>query len=608
MFKLFKQLKYKLPSLFILGIFLAVNFLLMLVFSLIIALIEGQTYGDSLVYVLTIACMPDKLFEISNGSSHLWEKSHFVQIVFMVIEMVLFSGAIIGFITNFFSNMFERNKSAKGKIALKNHIVILNWSRIGAELVYNLSLTGQKLELLILSDTDRESVLNSIHSIFVSNGKKNRSLNIIVKEGTTYSSKELVECNLKHAKAVCVLLPNKTETTDEFVEDDMTDRDVSVLKLLMLLNQYVGENTHIVVKADTQTTVDKINQMLSTLQEKNMDHIVTFSYNAVLGHIIGQILKDKLFSDFTKEVLSFDGIEFYPLPNKTVDEALAWNNQCIPVVHYDDDKDGTKDQLYVLAENRKDTSSLRTTPFQCEPSLRYNPKATNQQTTIYLIGEGRKAAAIEEEINNQELLRNRSITVKHFAYTNNIAPLITEMKELPGKKKLLLLSNEDVDEDSIDANIFISLLNFKSSGISSDDVEIITEILDPINTISANSFGSTNLVVSNSFVSLYIAQLLMNNRSKEFFQDIICSNSDKNKGNVDIDITTASMLFDIDAPLVFESKAQLMMDFYLSTNKKCTIIGYVNPNEHDINYLFGQTDAPCKILLAPDTKIIFAHS
>lgn len=604
----YHQFSYRHPQIAVLLTFFCINLVILFIYSGIIAVVEKDPYSETFAYVLTMCLMPDKLFDISNQDNGMWDNSHFWQLSLMIIETVIFSGTIIGFVTNVLDGIFEKKTKAKGKLDFVNHMLLLNWSSLAPSIIYDLSFSDEKYDIIILSPIDRDEIINSIDSIFIENKRKRTNLNITVKQGNPISSKDLDDCSIDLASSIAILLPDKTETTDDFVEDDMTDRDISSLKLLMCVASLITNKTNIVVEVDTRTTVTKIDSLIKNADNLKDKKISIFSYNSVLGHIMGSILINQKYSDILNEVLSFEGNEFYSIPNGTMEETLKYHNNCIPFVEYDDDKNGTIDQVYILAGDKKDffdKKYIRKEPYTKEPTLTFIESEKRDSFTLVIVGDNRKARAIEDEMVNYNNNSKRGIVVKVIPNTTSFDTILKQFENCKGIKKLLLLSNEASDEDSVDANIFISLLNLKAHRELAKDIEIYTEILDPKNQLSTSNFDVTDVVISNKFISLLLIQLLTHPDGKAFYEDLVTSNTGDNLGTFDLDIREAKDAIKITEPLVYHSKAELVNDFFYSSKGSKSLVGIIKPNSKSIMYLCNNIDVKEDIIIEKNTELVY---
>ena len=148
----------------------------------------------------------DGIYDFVNNDEDLM--CFIIKIVLTIVQMVIFSGALIGFTTDLLSSTFDKRLENKGKMYLANHYVFLNWSTIGQNIIYDLSFLDGNKTVVILTDDDREEVMTSIDNIFTSNNRKKKGLRIFVKKGNPTSIKHLSDVSIDKAKYIGVLLQN----------------------------------------------------------------------------------------------------------------------------------------------------------------------------------------------------------------------------------------------------------------------------------------------------------------------------------------------------------------------------------------------------------------
>ncbi len=592
--------KYKHPQLTLVLVFLILNVLILLCYSIAIAIIENINLFKALVYVVTVACMPDKLFGFDGG----WDRSHFIQLTLMLLETIIFSGAIIGFVTNILSEFFERNAKAIGKIDFTNHMLFLNWSKIAPYIIYDLSYSEGKYDIIILSNTDRDEVLNSIESLFILNKRKMKNLNIVVKQGNPFSIKNLEDCNISKAKSITILTSEQKEGIDDF--EGITDIGIYSLKLLMTVAPLVTEQTNIVVETDTEKCTEKINQLAKYAECLLHKKINVFSYDNVLGEIMGLILIHPLYANIIYELLSFEGSEFYSIPKQTIEDVLANYNNCIPVLNYDDDQNGTLDQVYVLAQDAINVFSnkyRREKPYQCNRTLNFRIEKSEIESHILILGSVKKAANIIQQIENYNKLNQTNIECTCVESKESIVPSVKKLAQYSGKKKLIITSNENTDDNSVDANIYLALLEIQSNKDLFKDIEIYTEILNPANYESTVNFDVNCVVISRKFISLMIVQLMTHPESLNFFNDLISINNSENKGAFDVSIYKASEVLKFEDKLTFSTKAELVNSIYYSSHKTKLLMGISKDNKN-VEFLCHQIDELQDIIIDKDTTFI----
>jgi len=583
------------------------NLLVIALFAVILMLVTGGTFWNSLANTFILTMSSDGIYDFQQNKDVL---ELTIKIIFIIIEMLMFSGLMIGFITNFLQTVFESQTEIKGKLHLRNHFVFLNWSALGPDLIYDLSFYDKKPTIVILADVSREEVINSIDNVFIERSKKRRrKVRVFVKEGNPLSSKYLSDVSIEKACGIAILIPSDSEGSSSF-DFGVTSKDLATFKLLMSIGKLEQPNCNIVVEVETQSTVEKIEKLIQNTSALKDAKITVFSHNMVLGNLIGRITTNSDFNPLFLDLLSFEGVEFYALKDvQSIDDALRQYDDCLPVCTYDDDRKVDEkgnlapDQLYVLSyDNTHFGKRAKERTF--DRRIPYKENFLTESFTLYIVGSFTKAEFIMKEIeasNSHKLTHN---VCKHFSFdeAKNLLGIVNLLKKEKDHKKLLLLSDEDVEINQIDANIYVSLLSLKSAGIiDGNDIEILTEIINPSNQQSVVNFGVDGVVISNKMISLYLIQLLTHSDSKRFYRDIISTDSDENDGDIDLDITLAKELLDIKSPLSFSSKAELVNAFYYSSNKKRMIIAYKKDNS--VIFLADKMDAEEEIVIDPNTVI-----
>ena len=85
-----------------------------------------------------------------------------LKIILSVLQMITFTGALIGLATSILQSMFDRRIHNVGKIKIKHHYAILEWSAVGPNLVRELSFMRGNKTIVILSNRDRNEIIEEI--------------------------------------------------------------------------------------------------------------------------------------------------------------------------------------------------------------------------------------------------------------------------------------------------------------------------------------------------------------------------------------------------------------------------------------------------------------
>lgn len=595
---------YSHPRMAIALMLVAVNLLVILLFTCILTVVSGESFLDSLAYLFTFTLSSDDVYNfITDGGDNLL--CFIIKIVLAIIQMVIFSGALIGFTTDLLQSTIDKRLNNTGKISLSNHYVFLNWSSIGPNLIYDLSYLEGKKNVVILSEVDRDEVLNSIQNVFTENKRKLTNLRLFIKTGDPNSSKHLSDVSLENAKYIGLLL--KSDGDNE-THSGMPGKDIDALKNLFAIMN-IGAKANIVVETENSKTVKKIEQLFNKIDPKMNKRIIAFSHNEIIGNILGKTLVNSNYSMLFHDLLSYEGCEFYGIPVMDIDEALAMYNDCIPVINYDDDQEEdetgnkTKDQLYILSDDRE-SLGIRKEPLVFDRRIKFINDIKREDFTIFVLSDTDKHLCVIEEIERYNANYNMNVKYKIFGYENGIDSLKEAFRETSGIKKILLLSAEDSEGNNQDTNIFLAALSLKAEKFINDEIEIFAEIVNPGNLTSLKNLGIISVIVSNKIISLAMIQLLTHPGSKRFYRDMISTNNDGEDDGVDFELIKAGDLFEIDGQLEFSSKAEMVQVMYQSTNKTLMCIGVIYKNSESIDFLCDKMDVNETITIKKDDELV----
>ena len=599
----FMLLWYSDPRVAIALSLIAVNLVVILIFTGILTLVTGNSFFDELAYIFTYTMSSDGVYDFVQNVDDL--ACFIIKIVLAVIQMIIFSGALIGFTTDILQSTIDKRLNNLGVIKLSNHYVLLNWSSIGPHLVYDLSFLEGKKNIVILADKDRDDILNSIESIFTENGKKMKNIRLFIKNGNPNSQKHLSDISLDQAKYVGILLAN-IEDTNEHI---MSGNDLNALKSLFAIMS-IAKSANIVVEAESNDTVNKIEGLLDTIDKELNKRIIVFSHNGVLGHILGKALINATYSKLYPELLSYEGSEFYAIPTMDIEKALYTYNDCIPIINYDDDEavdeNGNRaaDQLYVLSDNR---GSLGVRPNEKSfiKPLDYKPSTNHESFNVFIFSQAGKAQFVVDEVDAYNKLYNTNITCRSYHYTEDLTEVMKEIKDVKGKKKILLLSAGDENGTGQDEDIFLSALSFKLHNCL-ENTEVLAEIANPLNFNSLKNFGVMSVIVSNRIISLFMVQLLTHPGSKKFYRDLISTNGTGKNDAIDMEIVKVGDVLNFEEEkLTFTCKSELVQSFYMASNKTCMCIG-IKCKGKEMEFLCDAMDKRETISLSKDDELILA--
>ena len=515
-------------------------------------------------------------------------------IIVVIIGMILFSGAIIATVTTALRTFIERKSRAKGKIIVNNHFVILNWSSKVPEMIYNLMLKGFKHSIVILSDKSKEYIEAELKSLFLTNNVKQKAkANLIIKEGDSLLRGNLEDISIDKASQICVMVKEDLVDLDD---DNVVNSDLLNLKIVLKLGSFdLKEDCQIVVETDSEdarTQIDSLSRKLASLRKLN---ITAVSFNKKIGQIIAQSLVMPQMSNLYSELFSFDGSQFYSIESdQEIDQYMKTHMNAIPV-HKDE-------SLFVLASSEDNCQKTRSEEYTHDKKFEKSDTSVSPTANIFIIGENSKTKFLLQSLARSHEYGDVEFHYKHYEKMD-IKSLINDVKETEGEKKILILSDDKVGEDSYDANVFVALIELSKAFPQKEDITYITELLDSRNLASVKDFNIHNTIISNRMMSLLITQLALNKSSKKFFEKVLTISTAKKANDFDIVIGEAPQSIVINEDMTFDSKADLLRTYYNTFEGTRILIGLVQNDE--INLLNQDQDKKEEIILHKEDSFIY---
>ena len=356
----FKTFYYSHPYFVIFNVLIVYNIILVGLAALVMTyLMDG--IGDSNGFVMAINwdsylrnleyCA---VFTMNNGGIYNQAPTSVIimKIVLSILQMITFSGALIGLASSILQSMFDHRIHNLGKIKIKHHFVILEWSAVGPNLIRELSFMRGNKTIVILSSKDRNEIQEEIDDLFLETGTSKKHLKVFIKNGNPASRKALKEINISKAESIAILGASSWLNASE-------QNDSVSFKILMSVIS-ITKNANIVIETDDQGVTKNIHDLMKASSELKDAKISIFSRNTIVGHVLAKTAINVDYPNLYYSLLSFRNGSFYPV-NKpySVEEAINKFNSCLPAFRYK--CDGDKEYLFVNAEKEAD---IRTTFFR----------------------------------------------------------------------------------------------------------------------------------------------------------------------------------------------------------------------------------------------------
>lgn len=326
-----------------------------------------------------------------------------VCLIVILIGMISFTGAVIGYVTNYISHFIENANSGKRKLHLSNHFVILNWNTRASEIVNDMIFCDEKQTVVVLVSGRKEEIEKEIYERLEDTAArenkaveekfkdlpffarhiamyKNRfkgHLTVIVREGDVFSSKQLSDISLEKARSVVILGNDINNTICKFEHreriEEMGRGNSQTIKTLMQVADITAsedsfDDQRIIVEITDEWTGELVEKIIKAKQVDKKCNIIPVMVNDVLGQILSQFCLMPELNYVYSELFSNKGSEFYseehPMVNEIdfAKEYFEKHNHALPItvthgkrkIKLADGSEKMKSYAYFVAENDKD--------------------------------------------------------------------------------------------------------------------------------------------------------------------------------------------------------------------------------------------------------------
>ena len=569
----FKTFYYAHPYFVIFNILIIYNIILIAVAALVMTyLMNGHTSGD-VVMGLNIQSYLRNLeycavFTMNNGGIYNDAPLSVVimKIILSILQMITFSGALIGLAASILQSMFNRRIHNVGKIKLKYHYVILEWSAVGPNLVRELSFMRGNKSIVILSDKDRDEIQEEIDNLFLETGTTKKHLKVFIKRGSPSSIRALREINIDKANAIAILGASSWL-------DSATQNDSASFKILMSVIS-ITKKANIVIETDDQEVTRNIHNLMEASNDLKDAHISIFSRNTIVGHVLAKSAINANYPDLYYSLLSFRNGSFYSMDkDMSVEEALGKYSSCLPSFRYKCLND--KELLFFNAERERD---IRKTLLKRKRATEapFKKRISKSSFNLYVLGENDRSEAIAEAVRKHNELNEGKVNLKILPINNDIDDLLEDISKAKGRKKILILSDNNAKEENIDSNVFLSLIKIKANKELSQDIEVFAEIFEPSNRFSLETLNVSGVIIANQIVAVYMTQLLCHEESHKLYEDLLMPDNDS---DIAFEIRQGKELLDCSNNLEFNSRGDFINALYISSKKEYLPIGFIGEQQ-----------------------------
>ncbi len=348
----------------------------------------------------------------------------------IIIGMITFTGAVIGYLTNVLSAFIENASAGNTRLYLSNHTVILNWNARAPEIVNDLLYSDNKETVVALVKSGRDEISREIEERlhltiekenavvskkaesmsffarrrYLKNNKLGSNVTFIVIEGNIFSQKQLKDIRIDLAKAVIILSNDPSDSADED-GGQSGEGNPQAVKALMQAADIVSagnaaHNQNLIIEITDLWTYDIVQRIISGKELGGKCNIVMYHVEKFLGQLLAQISITPEMAPVYDDLFSNKGAAFYTESVQTDDEIgyirdyLSTHTNAIPLALL---PHNGKNSFCYVADNQKSiskTEELQNPGF----SVKLN-HAPSESKRVILVGHN---SMVEEIMNCYE--------------------------------------------------------------------------------------------------------------------------------------------------------------------------------------------------------------
>lgn len=561
------------PGQIVLFSILVFNLVFFVIGALVIMIFAGQnnmSFFEALYCTITMildaGCIESVVGEIGEAGYLI----PIICIIIVIIGMITFSGAVIGYITNYISGFIENSNAGTNRIDVSNHVIILNWNSRASEIINDFLYCNHKQVIIVLSDYDKEAIKREIDeklsftirsenarlkqelsAVEYNKKKLKNNLTVVVRQGDIFSANQLHNISLLDATSVIIL----DDEQNRKIADDFKGNSKTI-KALMQVADIVSkldskDNQRIVVEINDDWTEDLVNKIIKYKRIHRKCTIIPIRVDVLLGQLLSQFSVMPNLNLAYRELFSNKGATFFVDEIKVeneedyISEYINTHDKAFPLSSH---KTETNDYFYYVATVQGDLSKTTSKPASLI-DIKLNHDYWIDRKNILILGhnsnckeimKGFKAFSNEwnrkdsgEEILNITVIDDPEYLEKMNYYKEY--PFVTETisasvfdKDLiyetvekffevnKGDISVLILSDDTVDSDNQDATALANLVYIQEiisnkakedPSFLADRIDIVVEIVNPRHHDIVNSYSVRNVVISNRYISKMITQI-----------------------------------------------------------------------------------------------------
>ena len=613
-------------------------------------------------------------------------------LVVIVVCMITFTGALIGYATNVVSNLIENANANSIKLRISGHVAVLGWNTRASEIINDLLYCRTWQKVVVLSDGDREAILDEINErladtierenaaleesvrqmprlkkfFYMHRHKLRNNVAVVVREGDVFSAVHLNNIQLNKAKSIIILGKDLRSAIREGASaDEETEKgDNRTVKTLIQVVDIASDvmsadNQKVVVEIENEWTGDLVEKIIRAKLNLAKCRVVPFRVHTVMGQLLSQFSLMPELNQVYSSLFSNKGTSFFARsqarPASDIDFAETYLNthrRALPLLFIKDEMT-REDFFYYMADSDKDIdiASDRATAT-CPVGL--NKDYWLPEKHVLILGSNSKISNVMDGYENfcsewtnekhpqivhvtivddEEKLQRENYYSQYKFVENCVPARIIERDKIadiikdfvyehPDNSSILILSDDTVPDDDIDAKMMTFLIYAKdvinrarvNKRNVNFNVDIIAEVMDPRHVDLVRSYDVDNVVISNRYISKMVTQISEDFARYNLYADIMDYDDMETAvyDGIEIYIKKAGEYFSELPPkntpvdTVIRSVYEASRRFWGSELDFAMLLGYID-TRGKVTLFGGARDQQTVTLTAEDKLIVFSN-
>ncbi len=434
----FSVIMAKKPSQLVLFVIILLNLIFFTLAALIISIVSplrnDMGFWESLYRTITMVLDAGCIDNVVYDPTEAQIATILICLLVVLVGMVMFTGAVIGYLTNFISAFIASASSGEKHLSISEHTVVLNWNNRASEILNELLFSNEPEKVVVLVSDRRDEVELEIaerladtvrkendeliaeeeekvghplsrrkrRRLLRQKGLKNR-LTWIVRRGDAFSSKQLFDISLDKAKTVIILGKDDQNSVCRFELAERSEQRGNALTVKTLVqvaeicDSASSRNDQKIVVEIDDTWTDELVELVIAQKRKHSAkcHIVPVPVNHVLGQMLAQFSIMPELNQVYRTLFSNKGGAFFGVKKERpadedayISSFLERHRKALPLT-YMNDREGVS-HLFYIANHAKDLKSVEE-KAPLDYSVKLNEDFWMPQQNVIILGHNSKS-------------------------------------------------------------------------------------------------------------------------------------------------------------------------------------------------------------------------